>query len=279
MTTTMPSQEQLDDLVEMGAPIPYGSPEFLEWMQDDLGQDMLITIWTLLAVCNVFVGLRLYVRLRVYERLLRDDYWLLGALFCGTLSAALATIAVNNGNGQHMPSLSYEQQSATVMWTTATFCPGIMFFGLPKVAIVILLVRLLDPSKWIRRMFWIMLSINQAAHITLIGLLLGRCNPPAHMWDPRNVAGDCLPEDVVVNFALFTAAFSAFIDVALAVYPVLILIQTPMMGRRKLGLCIVLGTGAIGGGIAIYKTVIIPDALTNLDFSCTSSPFSPKSWA
>ncbi|KAH7313877.1 hypothetical protein B0I35DRAFT_513461 [Stachybotrys elegans] len=249
---------------------PLGSPEFDEWAAQDMRQSILITMWLMLALTVIFVAMRFYVRVRVFSRLLVDDYYLIAALLCGALSATLATIAVDSGNGLHMAILSDRQQQDVVMWTTAAFCPGIMFFGLPKVAIVLLLVRLLDPPKGFRIFLWSLIAISQVSFICLIGLLLGRCNPPARMWNPA-VDGDCMDIHIVTDFAMFTGAFSAFIDVVLAVYPAFVLLQTKMPLRRKVGLTVVLGVGAVGGGVAIYKTLIIPYGLGSTDFSYHSA--------
>lgn len=163
-----------------------------------------------------------------------------------------------------MPALSEDDQSAVIMWTTAAFCPGILFLGLPKIAIVLLLDRLLDPTKFVRVFLWGIVGISQASFICLIGLLLGRCNPPMRLWD-QNVEGECMDIQVVTNFAVFAGglsylfcvnlsftrvltvfpAFSAFVDVVLAVYPTMALFRTPMTLKRRLSLSVVLGIGLV----------------------------------
>ncbi|KFA54274.1 hypothetical protein S40293_07831, partial [Stachybotrys chartarum IBT 40293] len=264
------SSDELQLLQQMGAPTP-GTEQYEDWLDQSLQTEILVVAWIFLVLCIVFVGLRFYVRLRVYRRLLHDDYWLTAALAFGILSAILATLAVVHGNGRHMPALSEDDQSAVIMWTTAAFCPGILFLGLPKIAIVLLLDRLLDPTKFVRIFLWGIVGISQASFICLIGLLLGRCNPPMRLWD-QNVEGECMDIQVVTNFAVFAGAFSAFVDVVLAVYPTMALFRTPMTLKRRLSLSVVLGIGLVGGAIAIYKTVLIPDGFGNPDFSYHSAP-------
>ena len=71
--------EHFHDLSSMDAP-PYGTPEFADWAAEDLRPTILAVVWVFLSLCTLFVGLRLYVRLRVYKRLLDDDWWLTGGM-------------------------------------------------------------------------------------------------------------------------------------------------------------------------------------------------------
>jgi hypothetical protein len=157
-----------------------------------------------------------------------------------------------------------------IFFTLLAFCPGILFFGLPKLAVLMLLVRLLNPAKWLKRFFWVTVWISQLSFICLIGLIIGRCNPPKKMWK-TDTAGKCLKMSIVTDFAVYVGAMSAFVDVVLAVYPAVVLFRTPMSLRRRIGLTATLGIGAIGGAIAIYKTFLIPDGLGHPDFSYHSA--------
>jgi hypothetical protein len=188
-------------------------------------------------------------------------------LLAGCVSAVLATVAVSNGNGRHMLVLSEVDGQDVIFFTLLAFCPGILFFGLPKLAVLMLLVRLLNPAKWLKRFFWVTVWISQLSFICLIGLIIGRCNPPKKMWK-TDTAGKCLKMSIVTDFAVYVGAMSAFVDVVLAVYPAVVLFRTPMSLRRRIGLTATLGIGAIGGAIAIYKTFLIPDGLGHPDFSC-----------
>lgn len=73
------SSEELQLLQQMGAPTP-GTEQYEDWLDQSLQTEILVVAWIFLVLCIVFIGLRFYVRLRVYRRLLHDDYWLTAAL-------------------------------------------------------------------------------------------------------------------------------------------------------------------------------------------------------
>lgn len=66
---------------------------------------------------------------------------------CGWCNVAFSTIGVRSGNGQHFAILTSKQKSGCILWTIVSFCPGIMSFGVPKLAVVALLSRIMNPSK------------------------------------------------------------------------------------------------------------------------------------
>jgi hypothetical protein len=239
----MTAAAHLHNLEAMGAP-PEGTPAYAAWAAQDLRPTILAVLWSFLALCALFVGLRLYVRLRVYRRLLEDDWWLVAGMTAGLFSAILATVAVSFGNGRHMPALTADEAEKVVLWTTLSFCPGVFFFGLPKLAVLTLLCRLLDPKKWLRRFFWTIIVVSQMSSICLIGLIMGRCRPFTKLYRPQ-ADGYCLEIDIVADFGVYVGALSALVDVILAIYPAVILFQMPMSMRRRIGLTASLGIGSM----------------------------------
>jgi hypothetical protein len=197
----MTAAAHLHNLEAMGAP-PEGTPAYAAWAAQDLRPTILAVLWSFLALCALFVGLRLYVRLRVYRRLLEDDWWLVAGMTAGLFSAILATVAVSFGNGRHMPALTADEAEKVVLWTTLSFCPGVFFFGLPKLAVLTLLCRLLDPKKWLRRFFWTIIVVSQMSSICLIGLIMGRCRPFTKLYRPQ-ADGYCLEIDIVADFGVY----------------------------------------------------------------------------
>ncbi|KXH39960.1 integral membrane protein [Colletotrichum simmondsii] len=118
------------------------------WKAQDEGPTIIIVCWVVTAISTSFVIGRIYVRGKIMKKFQSDDWFIILGQFCGYTSTALSTIAVTYGNGRHMSLLSIEQQEGAILWTTAAFCPGIMSFGLPKLAVVSLLVRLMNPDRY-----------------------------------------------------------------------------------------------------------------------------------
>ncbi|KAI8179305.1 hypothetical protein KHU50_003050 [Colletotrichum sp. SAR 10_65] len=118
-----------------------------EWKAQDKGPTILVVCWIVTAISTCFVLGRVYVRGKIMRKFHSDDWFIILGLFCGYISTALSTIAVSYGNGKHMKLLSDEQKQGAILWTTAAFCPGIMSFGLPKLAVISLLTRLMNPGS------------------------------------------------------------------------------------------------------------------------------------
>ncbi|KAL0943430.1 uncharacterized protein CTRU02_201316 [Colletotrichum truncatum] len=225
---------------------PVGSDE---WKAQDKGPAIIIICWVVTAISTCFVLGRAY--------------------FCGYISTALSTIAVSYGNGKHMTLLSVEQQQGAILWTTAAFCPGIMSFGLPKLAVVSLLTRLMNPGKYHKWFLWWMAIWCQLTLFVTAGLLLGRCMPARSLWD-FSIEGTCFDVSILVAYCIYAGAFSAFVDVYLAVYPAIVLFRLQMATKKKVALSCALGIGSISGIVAIYKTTRIP-SLGSKDFSYDTS--------
>ncbi|OBR14527.1 LOW QUALITY PROTEIN: Integral membrane protein [Colletotrichum higginsianum IMI 349063] len=257
------------------------------WKAQDKGPSILIVCWMATAISTVFVLSRIYVRGRIMGKFQSDDYFVLLGQVCGCIATALSTLAVKAGNGKHMTLLSTEQQQGAILWTTAAFCPGIMSFGLPKLAVVSLLTRLMNPGrlhKWF--LWWLGIWCQLTLWVTA-GLLLGRCTPARSLWD-FSIKGTCISTDILIWFSVYAAvaqrfpsgrspgtdgvyaAFSAFVDVYLAVCPTVVLFHLQMPLKKKIALSCALGIGGVSCVVAIYKATRIP-SLGSEDFSYDTS--------
>ncbi|KAK3903716.1 integral membrane protein [Staphylotrichum tortipilum] len=210
-----------------------------------------------------------------------EDYFSLVALICGYISTAMSTVAVVSfGNGKHTALLSTEQQEGAIFWTTIAFCPGVLSVCLPKLAVVVLLIRILLPGSFHKCFLWTMVILCQLSFIVAISILLGRCRPTRSIWD-FSVQGTCINIDILVNYGLAVTAYSAFVDFYLAVYPSVILFRIQMLLRKelapavprgisatwkKVALGVALGIGANSGVVAIYKATKVA-SLGSPDFS------------
>ncbi|KAK1673887.1 integral membrane protein [Colletotrichum godetiae] len=236
----------------------------------DKGPTIVIVCWIVTAISTCFVVGRVYVRGKIIEKFQSDDCLTHGcSQFCGYISTALSTIAVTYGNGRHMSLLSTEQQQGAILWTTAAFCPGIMSFGLPKLAVVSLLVRLMNPDRYHKWFLWWLGIWCQLTLFVTAGLLLGRCMPARSLWD-FSVEGTCFDVSILVAYCIYAGSFSAFVDVYLAVYPAVVLFRLQMATKKKIALSCALGIGSISGIVAIYKTTRIP-SLGSKNFSYDTS--------
>lgn len=186
------------------------------------------------------------------------------------LAAAFTTVAVDLGNGRHFNLLTKHQQERVIFWTVIAFCPSILSFALPKLAVVALLTRLLNPSRFHKWFLWGMGVFCLLTLLATIGTLVGQCLPPESQWN-FDIEGKCAPKEDIIKYSLYaggmlsawgmgrgkgginctvclhrvSAAFSAFVDVYLAVYPAVVLFKLQMKLRKKVALIVALGIGCV----------------------------------
>ncbi|KAG2419393.1 hypothetical protein HFD88_004189 [Aspergillus terreus] len=87
------------------------------------------------------------------------------------------------------------------------------------------------------------------------------CDPPRALWQTSLMAqgATCRDTWILIDYAIFTGAVSAFADLVLAVYPTLVLMKLHMSLRKRLALCTALSLGAVAGAMAIVKCFQLPN--------------------
>ncbi|CAG9950727.1 unnamed protein product [Clonostachys rosea f. rosea IK726] len=233
-------------------------------MEDNKGPAIkaaCITLWTL---GTVFVCLRLFTRKHIMKNVQVDDYLIILATAFGWANAAMAIVAVAHGSGRHTDTLTLGQQGNAKLFTILSFPFGILSFTIPKLAVVTLLTRLLNPSRVRQAFLWSLAWLCLISVIICIIILFTQCTPAAFMWGGAP-EGKCISPWVLINFSIFTGALSAFTDLCLAIYPAVILWGLQINIRKKTALSVALGIGSISCGVAIYKSTRL-DSLASLDF-------------
>ena len=98
---------------------------------------------------------------------------------------ALATHAARNGQGRHFDAMliiAPKKLEVALLFTMLNFPFGILSFALPKVAVVALLVRILNPARVHRWFLWV-LSLACMVILLISPLLLFlQCRPIHSAW-------------------------------------------------------------------------------------------------
>ncbi|KAL1850973.1 hypothetical protein VTK73DRAFT_9567 [Phialemonium thermophilum] len=246
---------------------PVITPEFAA---QDKGPAIIASICTVTVLETLFCLARLYTRGRILGKLHLDDYLIVLSVICGWCAVIFGVMAVHSGNGKHFAILTTEQKSGAILWTIVGFCPGIMSFGLPKLAVIALLTRLMNPSRWHRIFLW---CLGIWCNISLLGcvfVLFAQCTPARSQWDFSITDKTCWSPWVLVDYAIYAGSFSAATDLYLAVYPAIVLFKLNLKLRKKIALSAALGIGSVATVIAIYKTTRLPN-LASEDFSFDTS--------
>ncbi|RYN92430.1 hypothetical protein AA0120_g4874 [Alternaria tenuissima] len=236
-----------------------------ELAHEDKGPMVLAVCIALTTVATIFVAARLYVRCRILSMMGLDDWLIILSMMCGYIMLGLTIAAVQAGNGRHFALLSDEQKSGAILYTLAGFCPGILSFAIPKLAVVALLTRITNPSKRHKIILW---SISGGCLIILFGcviIIFAQCTPTRSQWD-FSVQGTCWSPWILIYYAIVAGTFSAIVDLYLAIYPAIVLYKLQVNFKKKVVLSVALGLGSIAAVVAVYKSTRLP-ALASADFS------------
>ncbi|KAL2174026.1 uncharacterized protein P884DRAFT_250811 [Thermothelomyces heterothallicus CBS 202.75] len=240
------------------------SPSAPDIVDTDKGPTILATTIAVTVLSTLFVGARLFTRIYLLGKMHLDDYFMIVAMLCSWATVAITSKAVQSGSGHHAALLTDDQLGGAIFYTMVAFCPGILSFGLPKLAVVALLTRMMNPSRLHSIFLWFLAIFCQLSLMGCVGILFGQCTPTRSMWD-FSVKGKCINPWILVNYSIYAGSFSGFVDLYFAVYPSIVLLKLQMSLKKKIALSFALGIGSVAGIVAIYKCTRLP-GLASPDF-------------
>ncbi|KNG91193.1 hypothetical protein ANOM_000608 [Aspergillus nomiae NRRL 13137] len=239
----------------------------------DKGPRILAVVWTLSALTTIVVAARVYIRQWLIRNAGIDDYIIVLALCLTLTSVGMTTANVHMGYGKHAWFLDPSTVETISLVNTISFAIGIFCFTVPKVAVTVLLTRILNPSRAQRIWLWSMIGVTASVSFACIFLLFVQCDPPQAAWQRRLVTegnANCNDVQILIKYAIFNAALSASVDLYLAIYPSTVLMKLRMPLRKRLALCAALGMGSIAAATAIAKSTQFPDFANQDDYTCES---------
>ncbi|KAH8896905.1 hypothetical protein GQ53DRAFT_639419 [Thozetella sp. PMI_491] len=221
-------------------------------------------ISTLVVVARFFSGNRTS---RIFHL---DDYLIVAGILCGWLGMSFSIAAVHSGEGRHITTLTKDEIYGAVLWTIVSYLPGIFFIGLPKMAVVCLLTRVLKPTKYHKIFLWILPCFSTGSLLISLVLIFVQCQPPRSQWDLSVTEKSCWSPWILVNYTRYSCSVSAFVDLYLSIYPTIILVRLQMDWRKKLATSMILGFGISATIIALIKITTLT-GLTDPDFTWTTA--------
>ncbi|KAK2750411.1 hypothetical protein FQN57_003891 [Myotisia sp. PD_48] len=235
--------------------------------EEDRGPALLAIMWSFTAFSFLVVVVRLYVRLILIRKTGADDWIIFVSTLLGLTYVSVTTKSIAVGYGRHQHTLSDEQMRETILLNSVAFIPGILSFTVPKIGIAAMLNRILLPTVFQRNMVWLLTGLMTIASCVCILILFTRCSPPQAMWDNRVIGATCRDPMVQVNYGIFTGAFSAFVDLYLAVYPITVCWKLRISFWKKVAVCAALGLGSIACAVAIVKSTHLKDLADMTDYT------------
>ncbi|KAK1475105.1 integral membrane protein [Colletotrichum tamarilloi] len=243
---------------------------------DNKGPGIIVAICIIVGISTLFVAMRLFVRIKILGQTHLDDHLTVLSLLLSYTTIALEIWAIRCGNGRHADTLSQEQQSAAILSTISGFPPNVLAYTIPKFAVVALLMRILNPGRMHQVLLWGMAAGCLVLVSLCIIILFAQCTPTRAQWDFKVTEKSCWSPWVLVNVAILTGAYSAALDLYLAVYPATVLMRLQMNIKKKVILSTALGIGSISCFISIYKSTRLP-SLASKDFTLRSLLCGPCS--
>lgn len=133
------------------------------------------------------------------------------AQVCNYIYVGFTTASVKAGNGRHSLALDPKDLERANMLNMAGFPAGVMSFCTPKLAVVALLVRILNPSIRHRIFLWSLTGFTTVYLVVCFLILYIQCDPPRALWDyDLQMSGDftCWDSKVLVNMSIAGAGMS-----------------------------------------------------------------------
>ncbi|KAJ2907128.1 hypothetical protein MKZ38_007643 [Zalerion maritima] len=238
------------------------SPEELAALpHDDHGNRVQFALWFTVSISAVFVGLRVYCKRITKRRLWWDDYLLVGSWICLVIYSGLTAAAVSlYGQGKHSYDLSYDDivNISKLRVINAIFIVTAIIWS--KCGFAVTLLRL--TQGWMRATVWFfIITLNVFMGFTILIMFVG-CTPVSRAWDITQ-EGECWPISAVLGYHLFSGAYSAFADIALALLPWKLVWGLQMKLKEKIGVGVAMSMGVFAGVTSLVKTIMLPGMLTS----------------
>ncbi|KAF3404512.1 hypothetical protein DPV78_002597 [Talaromyces pinophilus] len=237
------------------------------YLNENKSANILAPMWTLTMITTSMVIARIYIRVKIVKNVGLDDWTIMAGMIFGLAYLGLTTANVIVGYGRHAVTLDLPHLEKAILLNTVGFLFGILSFTIPKIAVAIMLIRILNPSKIQKYFVTGLVSFAACVAATCIILLFTECDPPASQWDKSIPNATCRDPWILIDFAVFTGALSAFVDLYLSIYPAVVLWKLNMSVKKRLALMCALGLGSIAAAMAVVKCTQLKGLADTADYT------------
>jgi hypothetical protein len=252
--------------------IPTGPPLTPEQIallpHDDFGPSLIGISWVLTFVAAAFLATRVYCKTHFNGTIWWDDGVLLASFVCLLIQVCITSYCVSLGYGKHIWDFPPENFPKFTLPVALRAVFSITALAWSKTAFGITLLRL--TNGWMKMTVWvIIITVNISLGISAL-LFFVQCKPLAAAWD-LSVEGECIDNQILYKYNVFSGAWGAAMDFALALLPWQMLAKLQMRRKEKIGVGLAMSMGFVAGIAAIVKTVNL-DKLHNSEDLCMSCP-------
>ncbi|KAF2642008.1 hypothetical protein P280DRAFT_397288 [Massarina eburnea CBS 473.64] len=212
------------------------------------------------------LGARLYTRARIVRNVGWDDWIMVLATILAVMTSIVVTKEVQYGVGKHAAYLPPPDLIKAVKWIWLSTPMSTLSACFGKISIALLLMRIINRNKYYRFFLWVLIGLLLAINIVLNIITFIQCRPTWWLWEQLNpmtkAHGTCWNPDIQKFYGYFQGSFSAFSDLVLALFPILIIKDLQIELKLKAALCSVMGMGILATVAAIVKTVELKNLAT-----------------
>ncbi|RAH69139.1 uncharacterized protein BO66DRAFT_376233 [Aspergillus aculeatinus CBS 121060] len=214
-------------------------------MAIDKGTEIEAVSWIFGSIASLAVVLRLYTRIWLTQKAGWDDGFIIVSLTNALVCSGLVQVGIRYGLGKHLRDIA-DREARIQAFKYTVIAPNFSVISTTtgKISVVIFLLRLMGqaatPSK---RWFLYVLTIVSIIWNTLaIVAIIGFCRPAEKIWRPET-PGECFSLGFQLVLGISQAAFNAFADLALAIFPIAVFWHVRLPLKIKIGVLAVMGAG------------------------------------
>jgi hypothetical protein len=178
---------------------------------------------------------------------------------CLLIETSLLTYLTSLGYGLHSWDFEMANLEKLLLPTNVAGTFSITAAVWSKTSFGITLLHCTDG--WVKKVTWFcVITMNLAMFLSALFPWVS-CTPIQKSWD-MFVEGTCWHPTVTVYYGMFSGAYSALMDITLALLPWKFLWGLQMKRKEKIGVGIAMSMGIFAGATAIVKTSKLPRMLS-----------------
>ncbi|KAL1306841.1 hypothetical protein AAFC00_005497 [Neodothiora populina] len=204
------------------------------------GRTDVIVAFVSLAIAFLVLACRLFTRTTVVKNVGADDYVIAVSFIFSVALSALIYVEYQNGQGQHIASLSQENLGKIYKALWASIPIYSLSLTLNKISILLQYWRVF-ASTMTRHIVMVLFAVTTIIGFYSVFATIFMCAPVSYFWKPEREEGHCLDRNAVW-FA--NASLNIITDVAIFILPMPVLHQLHLPKRQRYALMGVFGLGA-----------------------------------
>ncbi|KAF2865260.1 hypothetical protein BDV95DRAFT_507702 [Massariosphaeria phaeospora] len=234
-------------------------------MADSNGPTIIVALWVLTIIPLLFMILRWFCKRR-YSKLFGWDDWLLALSWVFVvIYTALLHASVGYGIGLHFVDADMVKLVTGVKYMYLGEFFALLAMPTAKTSFCVTLLRL-TAVPWHKWIIWFVIVTTNASMWAVAAMTFAQCSPIEKLWN-LTLPGKCWDNRIVIYFSIFVGAYSALMDILLAICPWLIIGKLQMNKRQKSSLIAAMSMGCLAGVACIVKTTYLPLIGTWTDFT------------